>query len=198
MDKDSIKEHPILFSGPMVRAILEGRKTMTRRVAHIDGTGPWIGGIMAFHQKSLSKPYKLTESGKFYPAKCPYGQPGDLMWVREAFLVEHHCRYGKDPEPYTVYKADGGYSYCWKPSIFMPRWASRLTLEIVSVRVERLQDISNEDIQAEGTENLHPLGGINTYQWRDQFRFLWDSINAKRGYGWDANPWVWVVEFKRV
>jgi hypothetical protein len=164
-----MNERPILFSGEMVRAILEGRKTQTRRVI----------------KPQLRINYK-----------CPYGQPGDRLWVRETW----QCFKPNTEEiinPNTVniralaYRATNEWRGKWRPSIHMPRWASRITLEITAVRVERLQDIGEVDAMREGDptcENTHI----------DWFRALWDSINAKRGYSWESNPWVWVVEFQRI
>lgn len=162
-----LKERPILMSAPMVRAILEGRKTQTRRVA------------------------KIT-------SRCPHGVPGDRLWVRETCERRPFCAGSK--AICVAYSADGesvldpvGFDYsCWwkrgekLPSIFMPRWASRITLEVTGVRVERVQEINQVDALAEGTQGKH------------SYAELWDSLNAKRGFGWDTNPWVWVLEFKRV
>ena len=184
-----MKERPILFSGQMVRAILDGRKTMTRRVVDRDwwdvcekGTGGYI---------------ECNDSGIL---KCKYGQPEDRLWVRETF-VPHLCcgmhaeeiHYRADGESCPI---DGTTIKRWKPSIFMPRWASRITLEITSVRVERLKDISEADAEAEGVcPNGNQFYPKDQYKWA--FRDLWDSINSARGYGWDVNPWVWVIEFRR-
>lgn len=200
-------ERPILFSGTMVKAILDGRKTMTRRVVKPQpgkqaglwrSECEWLSGECAFIDPQLDPPeYFLT---------CPYGIPGDRLWVRETF-----CR---DPLPTNgiIYKegwplttpAQG-----WRPSIFMPRAFSRLTLEIVSVRVERVQEITEADAMAEGCEEAEckfcadPQGVQGAHcncdeGYRESFRALWDSINAKRGYGWDVNPWVWVIQFGRL
>jgi hypothetical protein len=206
-----MKEHPILFSGAMVRAILEGRKTMTRRVIkEIPTTGyRWGGWIVEGARGDEGKATVVPEGNSKYCgtgqilARCPYGQPGDRLWVRETW----HCpeslkdgvRDGTAPRTYIEYRADmphmiicdGG----WTPSLFMPRWASRILLEITAIRVERVQDISDQDAEREGVDITN--ASIPGYC-RERFRWLWDSINAKRGFGWDANPWVWVVEFKRV
>jgi hypothetical protein len=216
-------ERPILFSGPMVRAILDGRKTQTRR---------------AFNDKA--KWHFLEGHGDL--SICPYGVPGDRLWVRETWMDLR----GTGIEPYTAapthyaYAADsppGSYSdQCrkdfglkWRPSIHMPRVASRLTLEVVNVRVERLQEISEEDAKAEGCE-ARPSGtwwqGYKEFagdlihqQWKgdappewmiehkrmkptphldrsakDAFETLWNAINSERA-PWASNPWVWVVEF---
>ena len=161
-------DRPIIFSGPMVRAILEGHKTQTRRVCK----------LQAFAY--------VPQYGLYPPS--PYGVPGDRLWVRETFMATLGG---------IVFAADGGDHYGaggklkWKPSLFMPRWASRLTLEIVNVCVERLQEISEDDAFAEG---------VNTGDWLGdpvgEYAKLWDSINAKRA-PWASNPWVWVVEFRK-
>lgn len=151
-------ERPILFSGPMVRAILEGRKTMTRRVAN---------------------PMKALP--------CPYGVPGDLLWVREAWALTDQAG-DHITDARVVYRAtdpdwETMEGWKWRPSIFMPRWAARIWLRIVSRRLERLQQITGEDAYREGCE------------YRNDFPVLWDELNAKRGVGWETNPWVWVIEF---
>ena len=203
-----MKEHPILFSGPMVRAILDGRKTQTRRVIK--------------PQPKYSFP-KVQEVWN-----CPYGKPGDLIWVRETWAtiwteyepdenqtiwdVPHRIEYKAD----TDAKYPGGWPSdsgddpdCpkWHPSIHMPRQASRLTLEITNVRVERVQEIGDMDCWSEGIpEDLyddaeHYLAGGSPLRGgspeRCAFAQIWDSINLKRGFGWDTNPWVWVIMFKR-
>jgi hypothetical protein len=142
---------------------------------------------------------------------CPYGKPGDRLWVRETF--GHGCELCgvRFPlAPHLKYKADGnkcGCSVAWRPSIHMPRWASRLTLEVTAVRVERVADISEADARAEGITDggcltcgkNEPCGCDDPKpDARDSFVWLWDSINAERGYGWSVNPFVWVVEFKVV
>lgn len=181
-----MKEHPILFSSPMVLAIMGGKKTQTRRVMkpqpqdmdEWSGLNEYTDGRYGFQ----------TATGIDY--FCTYGRPGDRLWVRET--------YNGNKEVGLAYRATNPeLNGCpWRPSIFMPRWASRITLEIVSVRVERLNDISEEDAMAEGVTRPPYYSAAPHYQiW---FRNLWDSINAKRGYSWDSNPWVWVIEFKRV
>jgi hypothetical protein len=184
-----IKERPILFSGPMVCAILAGMKTQTRRVVKFSNAGCWERGSLPDSWVDQSNPIGT------YPTyvNCPYGQPGDRLWVRETFLL-------RESGKHAVYKAGmdsveaagfGAMYGGWKPSIFMPRWASRLSLKVTGVRVERVQDISEADAIAEG--RCLVLGDERGY-----FPETWDTINAKRGFGWDANPWVWVIEFKRV
>lgn len=219
-----MKERPILFSGPMVRAILEGRKTQTRRV--VKPQPPvWLEKDLWYGRGTNVLPghksfFATTPSGRTanvdYQPKCPYGQPGDRLWVREAWSKAlHGCgvelleRWEPGKEgPFgvgAIYAATPhpGYSVGkWKPSIHMPRWASRITLEITGVRVERLQDISEADAQAEGVEGpAYPSveGGWirdSNALWAGGYAALWESINGPES--WDANPWVFVVEFKRL
>ena len=211
-----MKERPILFSGPMVRAILEGRKTMTRRVVKLR-----YGADVVVTNGQVWKPARVDYAGY---VDCPYGQVGDRLWVREAFSGPH-CMDASDgckavpPSKWgdcsrIWYWADGNMTEGdWtrpRPSIHMPRWASRILLEIVAVRVERLQDISEADAQAEGVERVVAGVGWRRYcdpdseevgvppcgDARRSFRSLWKFINGDEN--WNANPWVWVVEFKRV
>tara|TARA_R110002094_G_scaffold54390_7_gene65607 strand:- start:3252 stop:3815 length:564 start_codon:yes stop_codon:yes gene_type:complete len=186
----------------MVRAILDGRKTQTRRVMKPqpgnDNRIPWPG----------RKNIVINIRDDRVPQLCPYGQPGDRLWVRETFrLFDSHqecscydscvcSKYNGKP----VYRADSYWDESkWKPSIYMPRWASRITLEVTGVRVERLQDIGEEGAKAEGVigEDEAAAAGLTWYDKpRRAFRFLWESINGPGS--WDANPWVWVVEFRRL
>lgn len=236
-----MKDRPILFSGPMVKAILEGRKTQTRRVVKLpagyihqnvdltrlqdgfpDGTRPVFGDCDC--------------EPNAFSVRNPHGQPGDRLWVketwglcshhdptdwcggsirgvseselREQFLVEHRQNWITHPD-----------SAYWRPSIFMPRWASRITLEITGVRLERLNEISEADAKAEGLKAITKDGemfkygipdrdglpGTDDYGWpwkqwrrdpREAYRTLWGTINGPGS--WDANPFVWVVEFKRI
>ena len=246
------KERPILFRAPMVRAILAGTKTQTRRV---------VKQHKAFEEWGVKGPddaYDATtdddgqgfflvagDHGYAGPVPCPYGQPGDRLVVRETW---QYAGFTDDGEPFIAYKADGARKLCdtsplewadriedvfanlsepsnynidqraadrkWRPSIHMPRWASRIKLEIVSVRVERLNDISEADALAEGIAGdsfeFHGQPFFRDYRLtdaeaetqpalttaRDSFYSLWESIN---GHGsWDVNPWVWVVEFRRL
>lgn len=215
-----MKERPILFSGPMVRAILEGRKTMTRRVVknsinelHLRGNPVQIlanwglsrlisfsNGMAEFNVQCDVDDY-FTEK-----TKCPYGILGDRLWGRETFFI---CQDG------PIYRADfigdhtkiapnGGTfieSVKWKPSIFMPRSASRILLEITNVRVERLQDITEEDAIAEGVEPVEwgeDMGGMpgDFTSYVEGFKDVWQSINGPDS--WEQNPWVWVIEFKKI
>lgn len=219
-----MREKPIIFSGPMVRAILDGRKTMTRRVLKPQPTKTNICCIdqISGREDGVFHTWLRDDSGlgcneDFNPEmwKCPYGQPGDRLWVRETFSLVH---FDKDPETgfcddchgshdippaktdfwTEVYKADryfedyeaDGKGFVWRPSIHMPRWASRITLEIVSVRVERLQEIGVDDAKKEGVDQF-------SVQFPVEFKTLWDSLNAKT-YPWHSNPWVWVIEFRKL
>jgi hypothetical protein len=222
-----MKERPILFSGAMVRAILEGRKTQTRRVVKPSRAYPFdfVGGgpkdgpdwnnpeCWGFehpdHGWWLLK--GCAGESDIHQIPCPYGQIGDRLWVRETWSADFAGHYPHDRVWYAadddrVHDIDvrdgvrGIYSpesdvhvpFRWRPSIHMPRWASRITLEVTGVRVERLQSISEADAIAEGCV----VGPDRTARW--DYILLWDSLNATRGYGWDVNPWVWVVEFARL
>lgn len=196
-------EKPILFSTDMVKAILEGRKTQTRRVITVH----WHKGTRTtpyepYYIESDGKLLYMDEYGDYHPMEnvCPHGRPGTVLWVRETWCPGYYAdgRVGykadwQNPDPRVVAETN------WKPPIHMPREAARLFLEVKSVRVERLQDITPEDCEAEGMDaycddGVHDPGDAMYLQ----FSELWDSINGNRGYGWDKNPWVWVVEFKRV
>lgn len=199
-----MKERPILFSTEMVKAILEGRKTQTRRVIK-----PQPNDI---RESPFVKSGIETTHG--YEIKPKY-EPGDRLWVRETWNVldSDGCK-PSDISPIkerAIYKANGDEYPFWRPSIFMPRWASRITLEVTNVRVERVRDISFENCLSEGCSDKykhydanckHEVNGECCQGWhygqKWNFYYLWNSINAKRGYGWDVNPWVWVIEFKMV
>ena len=198
-----MKERPILFSGAMVRSLLAGSKTQTRRAVklQVQHDDSWVGGWKIVHKRVTQALLTFNQLGGkplgSDAAICPYGQPGDRLWVRETFcdLDDGEFEYRADGE------CDPNVVPRWTPSIHMPRAASRILLEIVSVRVERLQDISEKDARAEGVtiEDRH-LAGYCAGQFLPPsiraYRDLWDSINGAGS--WDANPWVWVVEFKRV
>jgi len=198
-------EHPILFSGPMVRAILDGRKTQTRRVVK-----PQPAYHPVFQNELHWRGMDLNPDSTY---RCPYGVPSDWLWVRETWMLD-----GADVRPAgmewdrrVIYRADNpenGELFKWKPSIFMPRWASRLTLGITAVRVERLQEISAANAMWEGIERAHlllnrltieALGNASSTGLAaiDDYAVLWDSLNAKRGYSWESNPWVWVITFEK-
>jgi hypothetical protein len=204
----------ILFSAPMVRALLDGSKTQTRRIMRpqpeptpADYQGPaghwWPSSIM---QSMVHVEQELQNRhggwGGFCPDCCPHGRIGDRLWVRETWAPHpdfpesvHRGVYRADPEcKYDVAR--------WRPSIHMPRWASRILLEITGVRVERLQDINDQDAIAEGIGLNPSADGVpmtfpngETVP-RATFRCVWESINGAGS--WDANPWLWVIEFRRI
>ncbi|MHC4121982.1 MAG: hypothetical protein ACYSSI_00280 [Planctomycetota bacterium] len=220
-----MKERSIIFSTEMVRAILDGKKTQTRRV---------IKPQPVTKDEKYQDPPEIISDGTLYYSslylniKCPYGKVGDRLWVRETFqpilakgieiydYEKYDYKTGKGYEINYVatngaiewIDGDDNISQKCFPSIHMPKWATRIWLEITNIRVERVQDISEEDAKAEGVEpekvRCRDLAGIvyGGNQWRDfwlykaGFKTLWDSLNAKRGYSWESNPWVWVIEFK--
>lgn len=214
-----VKERPILFSAPMVRAIRDGSKTQTRRIIK----APWLSGEY-FYSGEITTDLGYPESqgnvwvgfrhdpqwqscdpiGSAAYVKCPQGKVGDRLWGRETHYIVGESRQ-------VFYRADDSNNFGdpfhwhggWKPSIFMPRWASRIDLEITGIRVERLQDISEEDAKAEGAPGYEegidsPPPEDGEYSWSHiaSFRSLWRSINGHDS--WGLNPWVWVLEFKRI
>ncbi len=204
-----MKERPILFSGPMVQAILAGQKAQTRRVVKPQPLHKWGSGVSSLHHSDyFSAHVELPGEREYKWIRCPYGKSGDHLWVRETHTFgdtdgetwadvyyrdeTHQRRTCSMQAAETVAQwvedreADGDGGDNWRPSIHMPRWASRITLEITGIRIQRLSEISHADGKAEGFDSL------------DGFALLWDRINKKRGYGWHANPWVWAVEFKRL
>lgn len=232
------KERPILFSAPMVRALLDGTKTQTRRVV----TNPHrndYGFVLQDYGKGWW-PYRSHDGesgcyldrqkdGDYYSEaslRCPFGQSGDRLWVREAW--QHHeggavydaaGGVADTFEPETIYRASHpNYPGPWRPSIHMPRWASRIDLEVTGVRVERLQDISEGDALAEGITSVRSpeWDGAHWPKWRREFdaakargakpplgpspsevyRALWEDISSAKS--WAANPWVWAVTFRRI
>lgn len=185
-----MKERPILFNAPMVRAILSGQKTQTRRgakpVKHPDLGNLYYPGALVLERE----PQHVIERA------CPYGQPGDRLRVREthSYAPDHDEPAGCAR---VLYAADGERYGKLHPSIHMPRWASRILLEIVSVRVERLQDISEADAEAEGIDFLRRVPDADeTLTAKELYECLWESINGAGS--WNANPWVWAIEFKRI
>lgn len=228
-----MKERPVIFNSEMVRAILDGRKTQTRRVMKVQPESSGFG--LRFITESLNN----RDTGKYFwsqsdacginrprskPFACPFGQVGDRLWVRETFAIlgnEDGCPIdwdgnlikGDEKHAARIYKAscwqepgnyglwsipdrDTLYEGAWRPSIHMPRWASRITLEITAVRVERLNDISEEDAKAEGVAPSQHIITPPEALYRVGFLKLWQSIYGEES--WGANPWVWVIEFRRV
>ena len=222
-----MKERPILFSAPMVRSLLNCTKSQTRRVIkfppfivepgepdltsagwideHEGGPG-WYGWMTEYPEEGST------------PINCPYGKPGDRLWVRECYRDRAIGEGGHVERGQYVYRATENVDRLaerWRPSIHMPRWASRITLEITSVRVERLQDISEADAKAEGIETVRV--SESDFRYLDylragqidigdkeatcgsavkSYRTLWESINGPGS--WEANPWVWVISFRMV
>ncbi|EKL1159715.1 MULTISPECIES: ASCH domain-containing protein [Klebsiella pneumoniae complex] len=208
-----ITECGMIFNAEMVRALLSGRKTQTRRIIKPQPEATLSGSLSG---KWLSRPLNglLLPKIEDIAIHCPFGVVGDRIWVRETFqgplfdydLMDSYC---KDPTPFEkpefcVYKADGvpapefydaddELHCCWRPSIHMPRWACRILLEITNVRVERLKSISDGDAIREGCSTADMMSGDCV---ADVFARLWASIYSSDS--WNANPWVWVIEFKRV
>lgn len=228
-----MKERPILFSGPMVRALLDGRKTQTRRIMRYQPTYNADRQQWEYQSPKCSASWSghrpLSCGRLIAQDDCQYGVRGDRLWVRETHALVAPSLSGRleyagariaesDYGPVEIwYRADGALGIMsmlfadgprWRPSIHMPRWASRLTLEVTQVRVERLQDISEEDAIAEGIEPVP--GGYRNYMPereaqglatsfaspRESFFSLWESIHGTEA--WVTNPWVWVVEFQKV
>lgn len=241
-----MKERPILLSGPMIRALLSGAKTQTRRVVKlprgIAHSSVTLSRMQCGYPDGSTRPvWELEDDPNAFSSIHPYGQPGDRLWVRETWRADDYAP--NDPTR-TIYRADMPAEVQketqdvipWRPSIFMPRTRSRITLEIVSVGVERVQDISEEDAIAEGMffadyglDCFHVSAGVRLYDpavcpapvayhnqragwsWHktssheeclytalSAFANLWNSINDARGFGWDANPWVWKIAFRRL
>lgn len=196
-----MRERPILFSGPLVRALLAGTKTQTRRLmkpqpeegAHM---APEMGA--ALHEDHWGNPIAAHA--------CPYGKVGDRLWVRETWGFDSQVRAdfkpalgrydlsGMDLRERIVFRADesGREVPRWRPAIHMPRWASRITLEVTEVRSQRLQDISEEDAKAEGITGPYHYSSA-----RAAFECVWDTINGKRA-SWESNPFVWAISFRRI
>jgi len=201
-------EIPLLFSTPMVQAIINKIKNMTRRTRGLDeinkNPDKWIFRMITIDEPKacLMAWFENKETHEYIKVKCPYGVPGCTIWVRETW-----CKNNMGTGWPYFYKADeenaDELKGFWKPSIHMPRSAARLFLTVKSIRVERLQDISEEDAKAEGViaeieiRSLEDKSIHEPFGYRLAFTELWDSINSKRGYGWDRNCWVWVVEFER-
>jgi hypothetical protein len=226
-------DKPIIFSAPMIRALLEGRKTQTRRVLKPQPP-EWVHEDQSPGYSCMTPPGHIEFRGHYIdpegvdrgPAakfiKLPHAT-GDRLWVRESHAIVPRLAYRGSIGTGTIQQREhptDGYSAAlfrecfdrssggirWRPSIHMPRWASRLTLVVTDVRVQRVQDISEADAVAEGCDPYMPGEGIisppkhgDEYQYRPDykagFRAIWDSLNAKRGFGWDANSWVTATTF---
>ena len=200
-----MKERPILFNAQMVRAILSGSKTQTRRIvkpqpnAVHDGEPYWyIGGYRVWGYRPAAA-VPLRAGGN--PLPCPYGQVGDRLWVREAWARDdedgalmYRADLGRDPcaDLWEQGRLEGVPRYRWRPSIHMQRWACRINLQITDVRIERVQDISRGDAMAEGCPFSNMAAGPDPRQW---YSDLWKQINGPAS--WEPNHWVWVVEFRR-
>jgi len=209
-----VTERPILFSAPMVRAILDGRKTQTRRVIKDGPKGDYWSkpSCSGYPGDPWYVTANLTPPSTHVFKTCPYGKAGDRLWVRETWTpsVEEDGQTVVKTEPplyragNPVFAEGGPEDWRWTPSIFMPRWASRITLEITDVRVERLQEISVTDIRSEGIscpEHDFDSGFCSSEcaALRRAWSMGWDKINGKRkGCDWNSNPWVWVIEFKKL
>lgn len=206
-----MRERPILFSGPMVRAILNGTKTQTRRVVKWRHPSPGLNhsftGLSVYSYTPTTFTLESQGERRSQPTQCPYGQVGDRLWVRETWQhtdfpegpyiegipVYYRADYLHDPHgPDGELSSEGKYR-SWKPSIHMPKSAARIWLEITNVRVERLMRISDADALAEGVDRTNTsITGYAT----ERFKRLWETINGTGS--WDTNPFVWVVEFKRI
>jgi len=216
-----MSEKPILFSGEMVRAILDGRKSETRRVIR-HRENRWE--IMEDDDGSLWPYWPCYVYAEPEPIRmeCPYGEAGDTLWVRETWAVAYEYEPGSlnvlraSNDEYAenckrvLYRATDtipdDVALKWRPSIHMPRWASRINLLVKEIRVERLQEITEEGAKAEGVWDMRNETGDagwgagepapSQYSYRNGFRDLWNRINAKRGFPWESNPWVWTVKFE--
>jgi hypothetical protein len=198
--KNRIAERPVLFQTDMVKAIIEGRKTQTRRQIKGQPTG----------DESLDLKEVYNHNPEYFYKICKYGKPGDLLWVRETWQ-ESTFLPKDDPDYGYIYRASGNGmaweqgddTWRWKPSIHMPKSASRIWLMIEDIRVERAQEISEEDAIAEGIKNLELYGQLHWLRYDEgfctkyptiSFQSLWISINGEES--WNANPWVWVIQFR--
>lgn len=226
-----MKSRPIIFDGESVRAILAGTKTQTRRVVKWPITSKSDGSKRRlFGPDDVAEINALLAERQKHPCRqvaCPYGREGDELWVRETWLEldrDHYTdpgprdalstRYGTPRRNGAAYRAEcnaesdgirAEYGYRWRSPIRMPHWASRLTLRVANVRVERVQEITEADAIAEGVRPefecdiaTFVCGGPLLSTHRLGYKHRWDELNAKRGFGWDVNPFVWVVTFERV
>jgi hypothetical protein len=201
-------DRSILFSTEMVRAILDGRKTQTRRVMKVQPCSDELVTVEHYHLTVIDRHGDMQPGKEIFGAhwndgeqglRCPYGAPGDTLWVREAHAIS------ANPDLKPWYRLDHEEARSlgprvdvkWRPSIHMPRWASRITLRITDVRVERLQDVTEDDARAEGCDPVvHPDGAVDCGTRKTTFAKLWNKINGPGA--WGDNPWVWVISFERV
>lgn len=207
------RERPMIFSAPMIRALQAGTKTQTRRLAKFrpraEGLNLLFSGLRAGHYHTgtpeqgwvlSSRDGAMLWNDRTYPLKCPHGNVGDRLWVKETWARltgnGHRFVYRADGDPpMTCGGTEPVQNMKWTSPLFLPRSLSRFTLELTDVRVERLWDITEEDAKAEGLQCGH-LFGNDAH--RRSFAHLWDLLNAKRGFPWSANPWIWRISFRRV
>ena len=200
-----MKEHPILFTGEMVRAVLDNRKTQTRRTAGLvyvnNDPGAWVLVMQGALLGRYAATFEHRETGERHTAFCPYGVAGDQLWVRETFDDMHGMTlYRANPEDEAIFPPCTTGKCRWKPSIFMPRALSRIQLDLVAVRCEQVRNVSHTDALAEGVPDIDQGGNLISGSYAvTNFANLWEKINGgKRGMGWARNPWAWALTFKKV
>lgn len=217
-------ERPILFSTKMVQAILKLIKRMTRRTKGLEkinkNPDKWNFDSISIDEQGLIAWFENNITYEHIGFKCPYGKPGDILWVRETWCQQDHMYFYKADNICTGCTEDGTclpvgvekhitcelceYTdayFKWKPSIHMPKAARRIRNTIINIRVERLHDITEEDAKAEGIELNYEASDerVCRFQnYKDAFKALWNDINGERGHGWDKNDWVWVIEFEKI
>ncbi len=221
-----VKERPIIFSAPMILAILRGSKTQTRRVIKPQPPDDWSPTVGLYHPTIVDRHGEEQPGPEVFGAadgeagrKCPQWAPGSRLWVRETWRLGAHyaiytakdireaAEFGTHPmDDHIHYRAhESPKDHKWRSPYHMPRWASRITLEITDVRAQRVQEISEADAIAEGCESQGGLVSApmepeeyDGYPARYEFHGLWDLLNAHRGYSWESNPWIWALTFKRL